>query len=363
MMLPRVTASTMSGWLDAEAQGQPIVIGGQPVELRLAAISDNTIRFSVVPQNTDDAALNRDGALVDLSEQRRTIASGAPISIGQLSVSISPSPLVVRIADAADRPVQEISVDDSGAVHFLIGDRPLLGFGEGGAQFDRRGSVDAMRNGQGGYRLQTHGGRVPVQWLIGTGGWGLFIHQPLGTFDLSGPKGTLTPASPLPVDCFLVVSKDPLVIMDVKLIPKDPLGRAFTAGMFDGFVYLVDTLNGTSQAVFDCETIQPHVEVPIRGGMTQLMAMPHSGDRLIFGLFQAGQVGMLDVSDPEHPVQSGIVSLGANAGPHMIALTDDDKRLVVSDYFLNEDDFGKIHFEGDHHDSPARTSRHIMATS
>ena len=58
---------------------------------------------------------------------------------------------------------------------------------------------------------------------------------------------------------------------------------------------------------------------------------------------------MLDVSDPEHPVQTGIVNLGVDAGPHMIALTDDDKRLVVSDYFLNEDDFGKIHFEGDHH--------------
>jgi selenium-binding protein 1 len=137
--------------------------------------------------------------------------------------------------------------------------------------------------------------------------------------------------------------------MDVKLIPRDPLGRAFTAGMFDGFVYLVDTMNGTARAVFDCETIEPHIEVPVRGGMTQLMAMPKSGDRLIFGLFQAGQVGMLDVSDPEHPVQSGIVNLGKDAGPHMIALTDDDKRLVVSDYFLNEDDFGKIHFEGDHH--------------
>jgi selenium-binding protein 1 len=57
---------------------------------------------------------------------------------------------------------------------------------------------------------------------------------------------------------------------------------------------------------------------------------------------------MLDVSDPEHPVQTGIVNLGANAGPHDIALTPDDKRLVVTDYFLNEDDFGKIHFEGDH---------------
>jgi len=137
--------------------------------------------------------------------------------------------------------------------------------------------------------------------------------------------------------------------MDVKLIPKDPRGRAFTAGMFDGFVYLVDTMNGTSQVVFDCETIVPHVEVPVRGGMTQLMAMPQSGDRLIFASFQAGQIGMLDVSDPEHPVQSSTVNLGVDAGPHMIALTDDDARLVVSDYFLNEDDFGKVHFEGDHH--------------
>ena len=34
--------------------------------------------------------------------------------------------------------------------------------------------------------------------------------------------------------------------MDVKLIPRDPQGRAFTAGMFDGFVYLVDTRSGTA---------------------------------------------------------------------------------------------------------------------
>ena len=38
------------------------------------------------------------------------------------------------------------------------------------------------------------------------------------------------------------------------------------------------------------------------------------------------------MSDPEHPVQAGIVNLGKDAGPHMLALTD-DKRLVVSDYF------------------------------
>ena len=34
---------------------------------------------------------------------------------------------------------------------------------------------------------------------------------------------------------------DAIGTMDVKLIPADRQGRAFTAGMFDGFVYLVDT--------------------------------------------------------------------------------------------------------------------------
>ena len=136
--------------------------------------------------------------------------------------------------------------------------------------------------------------------------------------------------------------------MDVKLIPGDPLGRAYTAGMFDGYVYLIDTHAGTATTVFDYETIVPHVEVPVRGGMTQILAMPERGDRLIFSSFQASQVGMLDVSDRNHPVQSGIVNLGLGAGPHDIALTDDDKRLIVTDYFLNEDGFGKIHFEGDH---------------
>jgi selenium-binding protein 1 len=148
--------------------------------------------------------------------------------------------------------------------------------------------------------------------------------------------------------------------MDVKLIPRDAQGRAFTAGMFDGLVYLVDTAAGTAQVVFDCENIVPHIEVPVRGGMTQLLTLNHKGDRLFFGLFQAGQVGALDVSDPEQPVQAGIVNLGVDAGPHLIALTDDDQRLVVGDYFLNEDTFGKIHFEGDHHVRVIKVSKNSL---
>jgi len=71
-----------------------------------------------------------------------------------------------------------------------------------------------MRNGQGGYRLQTHGGRVPIQWLIGADGWGLYIHQPFGQFNLSGAgQGLFTTSESLPFDAFVVVSKDPVVIM------------------------------------------------------------------------------------------------------------------------------------------------------
>lgn len=135
--------------------------------------------------------------------------------------------------------------------------------------------------------------------------------------------------------------------MDVKLIPGDPHGRTVTANMFSGLVYTVDPTDGSVVQSFDCEDIVPHVEVPVPGGMVQLLAMPESGDRLIFASFQAGQVGLLDISAPSVFKQLSVVNLGLGAGPHDIDLTDDDARLVVTDYFLDEDDFGRIHFDGD----------------
>jgi selenium-binding protein 1 len=149
--------------------------------------------------------------------------------------------------------------------------------------------------------------------------------------------------------------------MDVKLIPGDPHGRAVTANMFSGFVYTVDPTDGSAVLAFDCESIVPHVEVPVRGGMVQLLAMPRWGNRLIFASFQAGQIGMLDITDRDRFVQQSVVSLGAGAGPHNIVLAADDARLVVSDYFLNEDDFGKVAFEGDHHVRVVRVTPDALA--
>jgi selenium-binding protein 1 len=136
--------------------------------------------------------------------------------------------------------------------------------------------------------------------------------------------------------------------MDVKMIPNDPHGFGYVAGMFDGHIYLIDPLAGTATAAFDCETVTPHVDTDVVGGMGQILAIPREGNRLIFGLFQAGQVGMLDTTDRANLKQLSVVSFGKDTGPHNLILSNNDDRLIVSDYFLNEDNFGKIHFEGDH---------------
>jgi selenium-binding protein 1 len=78
------------------------------------------------------------------------------------------------------------------------------------------------------------------------------------------------------------------------------------------------------------------------------MRITHDGKRLFVSMNQAGKVAMFDTSDPQHPALIKALDLGAGSGPHYIALTADEKRLVVSDYFLNEDNFGKVHAEGDH---------------
>jgi hypothetical protein len=59
---------------------------------------------------------------------------------------------------------------------------------------------------------------------------------------------------------------------------------------------------------------------------------------------------MLDIASPEHPKLLSVVDLGPNSGPHFLSLTGDQKRLVVSDYFLVEDlaPGGVVNADGDH---------------
>jgi|SRR5579875_94644 len=207
-----------------EAVAAPgILVVGSEIEIQITTISPHTFRLSLIPlKNGRPGAIPSDGSLVrdcwgEPTAKLRTLFAQKTITSGKLKIHISTEPPSFSITDTSGAKIQRITIGQStGVVSFDTGASPLLGMGEGGPQFDRRGHVDTMRNGQGGYKLATHGSRVPIPWLISTGGWAMFIHQPFGTFDLTGTRGRFLPPSPdsaLPLDFFFTVSHEPAVIM------------------------------------------------------------------------------------------------------------------------------------------------------
>ena len=132
---------------------------------------------------------------------------------------------------------------------------------------------------------------------------------------------------------------------------------AFTAGMTDNQLYLVDTQRGTAKAVFrlralrgdggsgpaDLATAAKHQQ----GGHTPIC------DAQLRGAGGQGRdarhCGSGASSHSGCGADAGVVDLGLNSGPHYLTLTSDEDRLVVSDYFLVENivPSGVINAEGD----------------
>jgi alpha-glucosidase/alpha-D-xyloside xylohydrolase len=221
-------------------QSTPIVVSSKPVEIAVASVSPSTVRITVLP--LEGGRVADDGALVPAAAGKplaRRRESFVPIRAGNLTVRFTAGPPTIHIDGPRGRVVQRLTLDSKGpVVSFLLPKGPLLGFGEGGPQFDKKGTTDRMRNGQGGYQLRTHGGRVPIQWLIGTDGWGMYIHQPVvvptaaraadgrvvagapenaapaGMFDFTGAEGRMRPTGDaLPLDVFVTGSADPKAIL------------------------------------------------------------------------------------------------------------------------------------------------------
>jgi alpha-glucosidase/alpha-D-xyloside xylohydrolase len=203
---------------------RPVIpVAGQDIEIQIEPVSMHTFRLTISPvENGQVATVPTDGSLAQETWGPPTakLRGSFPerlIKIGNMGVRVTSDPLEFTVETLNTKRIQKLKIDPrTGVVAFATGDSPLFGLGEGGPQFDRRGSIDAMRSGQGGYQLRTHGGRVPIPWLIGTSGWAMFIHQPFGTFDFTGPESKFEPAdqaTPLPLDIFFVASREPRTIM------------------------------------------------------------------------------------------------------------------------------------------------------
>jgi alpha-glucosidase/alpha-D-xyloside xylohydrolase len=184
------------------AAAEPLKHGTKSAELSISAVSDWTVRITLAP--LDDAAQPRPGSpssqLVDLKAEDklrvRELTEAKELAVGKLKVRVSPSPLTVTVRGPDDKVIQEFNINEAdGSVSFRT-PAPVLGLGEGGAQFDRRGYLHRLLNGQVSppqAPLSTHGGTIISPFLIGTDGWAAFFHRPGGDFDLRDGKGKYVP--------------------------------------------------------------------------------------------------------------------------------------------------------------------------
>jgi alpha-glucosidase/alpha-D-xyloside xylohydrolase len=283
-------------------QTADIMVAGRPVEIAIASLSPSTVRISVLPLDGPGAGavaggpgaggpgaggrvggVPVDGALVDENPgkslgRHRTPGGFPSVKAGNVVVRFTNDPPTIHVETSSGQPVQKLTLDAKAAgMSFLLGSGPLLGLGQGGPGFDRKGQTDIMRNGQGGYRLRTHGARCPIQWLVGTDGWGMFIHHPLGSFDFTGAEGKFTPgvagrpsapsaqtfndppaapvaATSLPLDVFIVASKDPAVIMGeyARITGHPELPALWTLGYMQSH----RTLNGPEEINWVAKTFR-----------------------------------------------------------------------------------------------------------
>ncbi len=210
--------------LDLRSAGAgPIRWWGQDAELSIAQLSDHTVRLTLAP--LADQGQPRTGppstALVEHKAQvklrLRELTKAETVAAGRLSVTVKPEPLTVAIHGPGGKIVQELTLAAAdGSMGFRLG-APVLGLGEGGPQFDRAGARYPLVNGQVGPWLATHGGTIRVPFLIGTEGWAMFVHRPLGEFDLRDGKGLFVPRKDArdrePLEVYVVDVSEPAVAL------------------------------------------------------------------------------------------------------------------------------------------------------
>src|ERR1043166_6558228 len=187
-----------------------LMFAGRPSELVISQVSERTLRVTLSPLDEHGRPMPapKSAVLIPFSSKvalrTRELAAERKFRIGKLHVSIKPEPLTISVHAANGKLVQQLVFTGSDSTIYIAfrTDAPVLGLGEGANQFDRRGHFYRMINGQIAPFLATHGGTIPVPFLIGTDGWALFFYQPWGEFDLRNDTGRFLPGreSKVPID-------------------------------------------------------------------------------------------------------------------------------------------------------------------
>ncbi|HLJ92009.1 MAG TPA: TIM-barrel domain-containing protein [Gemmataceae bacterium] len=197
----------------------PIRLSGIPAELSVSTVSERTVQIVLAPLDESGKVRPAPPSTVlveqkpELKLRRRDLQAPAEIALGKLRVEVKPEPLTITVSEPGGKVVQELIVADAdGSISFRTA-APVLGLGEGGLQFDRREKHYRMVNGQVAPLLATHGGTIPVPFLVGTDGWALFVHHPWGEFDFGAREGRLLPRKEAqgkePLELYIIQVQNP----------------------------------------------------------------------------------------------------------------------------------------------------------
>ena len=192
------------------------------MQLKMVLWNDNAVRIRIVPgteapglpELSDFNGLSpraAAGKVIELS----MLEGQKEIKLGDWRAQVTTAPLKICLRKNG-RLVQTLEGNaTNGAITFASGNGPVLGLGEGGQQFDRRGGFYPVKNGQA-ENTRKWGARIAVPLLIGTEGWAMFFNTPPGEFDLRGERGVFQPIrsdAPPAVDLFVFDASDPAVLM------------------------------------------------------------------------------------------------------------------------------------------------------
>ncbi|KAL4446347.1 hypothetical protein ABPG77_003154 [Micractinium sp. CCAP 211/92] len=129
-------------------------------------------------------------------------------------------------------------------------------------------------------------------------------------------------------------------VIDVKFIPGRSDNLALATGVFGNQLYWVDPDNNIAGVAYQFPTdkdYHPHL----------LAAANDKGTRFLLSGNKAGQVYLLDTSNPKNVKILDIYSTGANSSPHYIVpIEKGGNQFAVADYFLDQGAIGAVHAGG-----------------
>jgi alpha-glucosidase (family GH31 glycosyl hydrolase) len=196
-----------------------IETGPPSVEITVSAVSDRILRVVVAAAGDPLDRMYDDGSIVVQPQTPlvHVLETGQETTTAwkDYNLHILTNPLRLRIERFGGKLIQEITFYTAPSrVAFSCGNGPLYGLGQGAHSLDRRGTTDSMRSGQLEDDLRTFGAHVPIPWLMSLEGWGLFFHEPWGTFDLTGNPGFFKPdETARGIDLFVLLGDTPVELM------------------------------------------------------------------------------------------------------------------------------------------------------